>query len=51
MKVSMIAPPWKDLGCQVDDKPPLEIYREAVGRLVGTWICMTSVFQSSPCNI
>jgi AraC family transcriptional regulator len=27
-------------GCRADDKPPLEIYREPVGKPAGTWICM-----------
>jgi AraC family transcriptional regulator len=35
-------------GCQADDKPPLEIYREAVGRPVGTWICMDFCIPIKP---
>jgi AraC family transcriptional regulator len=27
-------------GCRADDKPPLEIYREPVGKPAGTWICL-----------
>ena len=35
-------------GYQADDKPPLEIYREAVGRPVGAWICMDFCIPIKP---
>ena len=35
-------------GYQADDKPPLEIYRETVGKPVGTWICMDYCIRVKP---
>lgn len=35
-------------GYQADDKPPLEIYREAAGRPVSTWICMDFCIPIKP---
>lgn len=35
-------------GYRADDKPPLEIYHETVGKPVGTWICMDFCIPVKP---